>query len=227
MREGWVKLHRSVLNLPVFDEPELLRLWLYLLLKASHQPRDVPVGQTIVHLQPGQLITGRKRIAQDLRISETNVRCQLKRLVVHQLVNLKTTNRFSLVTLMDWDFFQSSDQQSDQQNASQMPTKCQQPDHKQECNKKEKKEKNAKKGVPRACFAPPTLAEVQSYVAERHSPVIPQEFIDFYAAKGWMVGKTPMKDWKAACRNAETWDRWHRKTVTPPFYDYSNTEDSL
>ena len=94
-------------------------------------------------------------------------------------------------------------------------------------SKEKKKEKQRKKGVPRACFAPPTLAEVQSYVAERHSPVIPQEFIDFYAAKGWMVGKTPMKDWKAACRNAETWDRWHRKTVTPPFYDYSNTEDSL
>lgn len=59
-------------------------------------------------------------------------------------------------------------------------------------------------------FTPPTLAEVQSYVAERHSPVDPQEFIDFYAAKGWMVGKTPMKDWKAACRNAERWDRWNK-----------------
>lgn len=59
-------------------------------------------------------------------------------------------------------------------------------------------------------FTPPTLAEVQSYVAERHSAVDPQEFIDFYAAKGWMVGKTPMKDWKAACRNAEKWDRWQR-----------------
>ena len=57
-------------------------------------------------------------------------------------------------------------------------------------------------------FTPPTLAEVQAYVAERHSPVDPQGFIDFYASKGWMVGKTPMKDWKAACRNAEKWERW-------------------
>lgn len=57
-------------------------------------------------------------------------------------------------------------------------------------------------------FTPPTLAEVQSYVAERHSPVDPQEFIDFYESKGWMVGKTPMKNWKAACRNAEKWERW-------------------
>lgn len=59
-------------------------------------------------------------------------------------------------------------------------------------------------------FTPPTLAEVQSYVAERHSAVDPQSFIDFYEAKGWMVGKTPMKDWKAACRNAENWERWRR-----------------
>lgn len=69
---------------------------------------------------------------------------------------------------------------------------------------------------PRSRFTPPTLAEVQSYVAERHSPVDPQEFIDFYAAKGWMVGKTPMKDWKAACRNAEKWDRWSKAAEERP-----------
>lgn len=69
---------------------------------------------------------------------------------------------------------------------------------------------------PRSRFTPPTLAEVQSYVAERHSPVDPQEFIDFYEAKGWMVGKTPMKDWKAACRNAEKWDRWSKEAEKKP-----------
>ena len=65
-------------------------------------------------------------------------------------------------------------------------------------------------------FVPPTLAEVQSYVAERQSPVDPQGFIDFYASKGWMVGKTPMRDCKAACRNAETWERWSRKEASAP-----------
>ena len=57
-------------------------------------------------------------------------------------------------------------------------------------------------------FVPPTLEEVRAYVAECHSPVDPQRFIDFYASKGWMVGKNKMKDWKAACRNAEKWDEW-------------------
>ena len=65
---------------------------------------------------------------------------------------------------------------------------------------------------PRAArFTPPTLAEVQAYVSERQSPVDPQGFLDFYAAKGWLVGKTPMKDWKAACRNAESWERWAKR----------------
>lgn len=74
---------------------------------------------------------------------------------------------------------------------------------------------NDSKGDIRAKrFTPPTFAEVQSYVAERHSPVDPQEFIDFYESKGWMVGKTPMKNWKAACRNAEKWERW-AKTADP------------
>lgn len=62
----------------------------------------------------------------------------------------------------------------------------------------------------RSQFVPPTLEEVTAYVLERGSKVDPQGFIDFYASKGWMVGKTPMKDWKAACRNAENWERWDR-----------------
>lgn len=53
-------------------------------------------------------------------------------------------------------------------------------------------------------FTPPSLEEVTQYKNERHSPVDPEAFIDFYQSKGWMVGKNKMKDWKAAFRN---WER--------------------
>ena len=52
---------------------------------------------------------------------------------------------------------------------------------------------------------------MRDYVYERNSPVDPQGFLDFYQAKGWMVGSTPMQDWKAALRNAESWERWQRQ----------------
>lgn len=60
-------------------------------------------------------------------------------------------------------------------------------------------------------FVPPTLEEVTAYVQERGSKVDPQGFLDFYAAKGWMVGKSKMVDWKAACRSAEKWERWQQR----------------
>lgn len=70
---------------------------------------------------------------------------------------------------------------------------------------------NADKPHKRPRFTPPTLEQVAEYVKQRGSHVDPQGFIDYYDARGWMMGKTPMKDWKAACRNAESWERWGRK----------------
>lgn len=77
-------------------------------------------------------------------------------------------------------------------------------------------------------FQPPTLQEVTAYVHQRGSKVDPQGFIDFYESKGWMIGKTPMKDWKAACRNAESWERWNRRdkrAEAKTSSDYSRGED--
>lgn len=58
---------------------------------------------------------------------------------------------------------------------------------------------------PRASrFTPPSVEEVRVYCAERKNSVDPERFVDFYASKGWLVGKTRMKDWRAAVRS---WER--------------------
>lgn len=51
-------------------------------------------------------------------------------------------------------------------------------------------------------FAPPTPQEVAAYGKEIGFAVDGDQFCDFYASKGWLIGKNPMKDWKAAVR---TW----------------------
>jgi len=53
-------------------------------------------------------------------------------------------------------------------------------------------------------FTPPTADEVAAYSDEINAGVDGQQFVDFYASKGWMIGKNKMKDWKAAVR---TWKR--------------------
>ena len=62
---------------------------------------------------------------------------------------------------------------------------------------------------PRTRFTPPTVEEVQAYCTERNNNVDPERFVDYYASKGWLVGKAKMKDWKAAVRN---WERKEDKT---------------
>lgn len=64
------------------------------------------------------------------------------------------------------------------------------------------KEKDNTGGVRR--FSPPSVGEVELYCLERRNGISPQAFIDFYASKGWKVGSSPMKDWKAAVR---TWEQ--------------------
>ena len=56
-------------------------------------------------------------------------------------------------------------------------------------------------------FIPPSVENVREYCQEGGYRVDAECFVDFYASKGWMVGKTKMKDWKAAVRN---WARNNR-----------------
>lgn len=80
---------------------------------------------------------------------------------------------------------------------------------------KETEGEGAEDGSAGGRFVPPTLEQVRAYVSQRRSRVDPQTFLDFYQARGWMVGKAPMRDWRAACRNAESWERWDRPAAPP------------
>ena len=59
----------------------------------------------------------------------------------------------------------------------------------------------------RVRFSPPTVEEVRAYCRERGNSVDAQQFVDFYASKGWKVGNSPMKDWKACVRTWEQRDK--------------------
>jgi len=73
-------------------------------------------------------------------------------------------------------------------------------------------ETDKKAGKTAKRFAPPTCDEVADYCSARGNQVDPQRFVDFYAAKGWMIGKNRMKDWKAAVR---TWESKQPKQEAP------------
>lgn len=69
-------------------------------------------------------------------------------------------------------------------------------------------------------FVKPTVDEVRAYCLERQNDIDPEYFIDYYEARGWVVGKTPMKDWKATVR---TWEK--RESPSTPYRGRYKTRD--
>lgn len=100
------------------------------------------------------------------------------------------------------------------QNGSKQEANCKQEEYESEKEKEKEKEGEIENecypptplsgGAKAKRFIPPTVDEVAVYCQERGNGLDPETFVDFYASKGWMVGKNPMKDWKAAVR---TWER--------------------
>ena len=83
-------------------------------------------------------------------------------------------------------------------------------------------DKDSKEGADkprRSTFTPPTVEEVSAYCRERGNAVNAQTFVDFYASKGWKVGNSPMKDWKAAVR---TWEKRERVQSKKGGWDFSD-----
>lgn len=79
----------------------------------------------------------------------------------------------------------------------------------------------------------PSVDEVRAYCQERHNSVDAQQFCDFYASKGWKVGREPMKDWRAAVRTWEKRDRARSGTknsftgIASNVYDFAQLEREL
>ena len=142
---GWIKLHRSLLKSAVFDDPQLLKLWLWCLLKATHTPRETVIEKQLVKLEPGQFPTGRFKLEEEFnrgtpkrkRVSAITLWRWLKKLEEWQMLNIKTHSKFSIVTVSNWSEYQ----QDEQQMNNKWTTDEQQVD----TNKNVKNDKNGKK----------------------------------------------------------------------------------
>lgn len=84
------------------------------------------------------------------------------------------------------------------------------------------KEKENVKEKDNKYFIPPTPENVKEYCREKGYDINAESFVDFYASKGWMVGKNKMKDWKAAVRNWARNNGTRGKPVLKPANKFNN-----
>lgn len=130
---GWIKAYRSWMRNPlIWKDADHIAVWMYLYLNATHEDYQTLFKGKTITLHPGQLITGRKVIANSTHVEESKV----YRILTHfcredaQLIEQQKSNKNTLITLKNWCVEQISEQQND---AFSPPNR-----HRQEEKKKEK-----------------------------------------------------------------------------------------
>lgn len=197
MNRGYIKVWRKTIDSGWLQNHKLCAFWLWCLLKASHKEYDLIVGCQKVHLMPGDFVFGLNKASEELAMSIRSIRTILAFLKTSQNLTIKTTNKFSVISVVNWDLYQQTETTNDNQN-DKPPTSYRQATD----NKQTHKHKNTKE------FIIPSIEDVQLYCHERNNTISPEVFIAHYKSNGWMVGKNKMKDWKSAII---TWEERERK----------------
>ena len=151
--EGWIKIHRKLITWEWYNDSKMVHLFLHLLLSANHSDGKWQG----VSVKRGQLITGRIKLSAVTGISEQSIRTCLSKLESTKELTIKTTNKNSIITLLNYDSYQikeSANQQSTIKLTNNQPTTNQQ----STTNNNDKKENNDKNEEKTKGFAPPTKA---------------------------------------------------------------------
>ena len=141
--DGWLKLYRSILDSAVFQDAEVLKVWIWLLCNVSFEQHDTICYGKVIHLKPGQIATGRKKIAQCADLNENKVYRALNTLKSLGNIEIKATNRYSIITVVNWEKYQD---ENVKRTANEQQTNSKTTTDEQQDNNKRTQHKNGKNG---------------------------------------------------------------------------------
>ena len=137
---GFVLLSRSIIDSIIFKNPELLQLWIYIIVRANHKKNSFSLkigkGFTLVSLNRGQLIFGRKKTATDLGLNENKIYRYMQKLEKLKKVNIETNNQYSIVTVLNYDIYNDLEnyQRTTKRTTNEQPTNNQRTTNEQPTN---------------------------------------------------------------------------------------------
>ena len=73
MNKQLIKLYRKIMKSPIWENEKALKIWIWCLLKATHEEREQLVGQQVVELKKGQFVFGRKKASDELQMNENTI----------------------------------------------------------------------------------------------------------------------------------------------------------
>lgn len=141
--QGWVKLHRKLLDNCISDKPEYFSLWVHLLLLANHQESTFIWNNKKQIIKAGQFLTGLKVLAKKTGIAQGTVYRILKYLENEKQIETQKTTKYTIISIVNWNKYQGNETQNEKQIENRLKTNEKQI----ETNKNDNNIKNEKKYI--------------------------------------------------------------------------------
>lgn len=156
MSEGWIKLHRELLDKSIWtcSTPVQKVILITLLMMANHEGREWEFKGKRIKLQPGQFITSLPAIAKLAGdgVSIRNIRTALKRFEEYEFLTDESTANGRLITICNWERYQRGVEESDRLTDRQVTDDRQTGDRRVTANKNNKNDNNIiSTSTARAC----------------------------------------------------------------------------
>ena len=209
-KEGYISLHRSLLDNPIFNSEPYTKgqAWVTILMLANYKEGFVQIKNgELIKVERGECGYSELALSDIFKWSRGKVKRFLNLLESEKMIQQKIRSNRTIIKICNYELYQNRTV-NDTVNSTVNDTvnghlTIQQTDINNNDNN-DNNEKNNIYGLKIKKFQKPTLEEIKSYCAERNNNVDANKFFDFYESNGWKVGKNPMKDWKASVR---TWER--------------------
>jgi len=107
--QGWIKLHRKLLNSSIFSSEKGLKVWIWCLLKANHKAEMVFNGRQKIEIKTGQFITGKNVASKELDMAVGTIWFWFDQLEKDKYIERKSTNKYSIVTVLNYDKYQETE----------------------------------------------------------------------------------------------------------------------
>lgn len=146
--QGWVKLHRELMEKVIWTEstPEQKTILITLLMMANHKGKEWEWQGHKFRAEPGQFVTSLEKIAEKCGkgITIANVRTAIKRFEKLEFLTNQSTNKNRLITIVNWGIYQASEDEPNKQPNKHLTSNEQATNKHLTTNKNVKNEKNVR-----------------------------------------------------------------------------------
>lgn len=118
MTEGWVCLHRKMAKWEWSTDPNTSHLFLHCLIRANYEDTK----WRGIEIKRGEFITSYKSLSQDTGLSVQQVRTALKKLISTSNLTSKTTNKYQVISVTNYNKYQDSNKQPNNQITNNQQT---------------------------------------------------------------------------------------------------------